>query len=78
MKELKNRWNAKTPKFWKKVRNIAITLGAVAGVILTAPVSLPAAVITAAGYLATAGTIAATLSQLTVEDKVETEVETNK
>jgi len=78
MKELKNRWNAKTPKFWKKVRNIAITLGAVAGVILTAPVSLPAAVITAAGYLATAGTVAATLSQLTVEDKVETEVETNK
>ena len=34
---------------------------------------LPAAVITAAGYLATAGTVAATLSQLTVEDtKVET------
>jgi len=77
MKELKNRWNAKTPKFWKKVRNIAITLGAVAGVILTAPVSLPAAVITAAGYLATAGTVAATLSQLTVEDSNQLE-ETNK
>jgi hypothetical protein len=71
MKQLKERWNAKTPKFWKKVRNIAITLGAVAGVILTAPFSLPAAVITAAGYLATAGTVAATLSQLTVEDKQE-------
>lgn len=71
MKNLKERWNAKTPKFWKRVRNIAITLGAVAGVILTAPVSLPAAVITAAGYLATAGTVAATLSQLTVEDKSE-------
>ena len=77
MKELKNRWNAKTPKFWKRVRNIAITLGAVAGVILTAPVSLPAAVITAAGYLATAGTVAATLSQLTVEDSNQLE-ETNK
>lgn len=73
MKELKRRWSGKTPKFWKKVRNIAITLGAVAGVILTAPVSLPAAVITAAGYLATAGTVAATLSQLTVEDKKEEE-----
>jgi len=69
---LKERWNAKTPKFWIKVRNIAITVGAVAGVILTAPVSLPAAVITVAGYLATAGTVAATLSQLTVDDaKVE-------
>jgi hypothetical protein len=77
MKNLKDRWNAKTPKFWKRVRNIAITLGAIAGVILTAPVSLPAAVITAAGYLATAGTVAATLSQLTVEDGNQLE-ETNK
>ena len=42
MKELKRRWIAKTPKFWINVRNIAITLGAVAGVILTAPISLPA------------------------------------
>tara|TARA_R110000868_G_C10935204_1_gene766661 strand:- start:2740 stop:2970 length:231 start_codon:yes stop_codon:yes gene_type:complete len=71
MKELKRRWRGKTPKFWKKVRIIAIALGAVAGVILTAPVSLPAIVITAAGYLATAGTVAVTLSQLTVEDKKE-------
>jgi hypothetical protein len=71
MRNLKDRWNAKTPKFWKRVRNIAITLGAVAGVILTAPISLPASVIAAAGYLATAGTVAATLSQLTVEDKSE-------
>jgi ABC-type xylose transport system permease subunit len=77
MKNLKDRWNAKTPKFWKRVRNIAITLGAIAGVILTAPVSLPAVVITAAGYLATAGTVAATLSQLTVEDSNQLE-ETNK
>ena len=77
MNHLKDRWNAKTPKFWKRVRNIAITLGAIAGVILTAPVSLPAVVITAAGYLATAGTVAATLSQLTVEDSNQLK-ETNK
>ena len=69
MTELKRRWSGKTPKFWKNVRNIAITLGTVAGVILTAPVSLPAAVIAAASYIVTAGTIAATLSQLTIEDK---------
>jgi ABC-type xylose transport system permease subunit len=78
MKELKRRWSGKTPKFWKQVRNIAITIGAVAGVILTAPISLPAAVITAAGYLATAGTVAATLSQLTVDDsKVEEDLTNN-
>ena len=75
---LKERWNAKTPKFWKKVRNIAIGLGAVAGVILTAPVTLPATVITVAGYLATAGTVAATLSQLTVDDSnVEEDLKNN-
>lgn len=65
---LAQRWKAPTPKFWKRVQKVAITLGAVAGVILTAPVSLPAAVVTAAGYVATAGTVAATLSQLTVQD----------
>lgn len=65
---IQQRWNAPTPKFWKRVQKIAITLGAVAGVILTAPVSVPAAVITVAGYVATAGTVAATLSQLTIEN----------
>lgn len=65
---IQQRWNAPTPKFWKRVQKIAITLGAVAGVILTAPVSVPAAVITVAGYVATAGTVAATLSQLTIDN----------
>lgn len=73
MKHLRDRWNGKTPNFWKKVQRIAIVAGAVAGVILTAPVSLPAAVITAAGYVATAGTVAATLSQLTIEQPINTE-----
>ena len=67
------RWNAKTPKFWKRVQQIAIAAGAVAGVIIAAPIALPAAVITVAGYVATAGTVAATLAQLTVEDNKEIE-----
>ena len=66
MKHLKQRWNAPTPKFWKKVQRIAIVAGAVAGVIIAAPIALPAAVVTAATYVVTAGTVAATLSQLTV------------
>ena len=65
---LVQRWKAPTPNFWKKVQRLAITLGAVAGVIITAPVSIPATVITVAGYVATAGTVAATLSQLTVDN----------
>ena len=73
MKNLKKRWNSKTPKFWKRVQQIAIVAGTVAGVIIAAPVALPAAVITVAGYVATAGTVAATLAQLTVEDTKEIE-----
>lgn len=68
-KTIKERWNAKTPKFWKKVQRIAIAAGTLAGVIIAAPVALPAAVITAATYVVTAGTVAATLAQLTVDDK---------
>ena len=73
--ELKKRWKAKTPTFWKKVQRIAIVAGGVAGVLLAAPITLPAAVISAAAYVVTAGTVAATLSQLTVEN---TEDVTNK
>jgi len=65
---MKERWSAKTPKFWKRVQRIAITVGAVAGVIIAAPITLPAAVVTVATYAITAGTVAATLSQLTIED----------
>lgn len=64
---IRKRWSAKTPKFWKRVQKIAITVGAVAGVLVAAPIALPAAVVTLSGYAITAGTVAATLSQLTVE-----------
>jgi hypothetical protein len=64
---ISQRWNAPTPKFWKRVQQAAITIGAIAGVIIASPITLPAAVITVAGYVATAGTVAATLSQLTIE-----------
>lgn len=65
---MRERWSAPTPKFWKRVQKIAITVGAVAGVIIAAPITLPAAVVTVATYAITAGTVAATLSQLTIED----------
>jgi len=42
-KSLKERWNEKTPKFWKRVQRWAIIGGAVAGAIIAAPVALPAA-----------------------------------
>lgn len=65
---LKKRWSAKTPKFWKKVQRLGIVIGAIGGAIMTAPVTLPAAVVTTAGYLIATGGVIATMSQMTVED----------
>lgn len=68
-KNLKERWTAKTPKFWKKVQSIALVIGTIAGVIIAAPVALPAAVITTATYLVSISATIVATSQLTVDDK---------
>ena len=62
------RAQAPTPKFFKLLRTIGIALLAVSGVLLTAPVALPAAVVTVAGYTAVAGGVLSAVSQITVED----------
>ena len=63
MKEIIRRLKAPTPGFFRKIRNAGLILTGVAGAIVTAPVTLPAAVIAAAGYLALAGAIASAVSQ---------------
>lgn len=65
---LKERWQSKTPVFWKKVQRIGIACGVIGATIVALPVALPAVVVTAAGYMVAAGTVTATLSQLTKED----------
>jgi hypothetical protein len=65
---LKERWQSNTPKFWKKVQRIGVALGVIGATIVAAPVVLPASLVTAAGYMVAAGTVTATLSQLTKED----------
>ena len=62
------RAQAPTPKFFKLLRTIGIALLAVSGVLLTAPVTLPAVVVTVAGYTAVAGGVLSAVSQITVED----------
>lgn len=66
MKKLISRIQEPTPKFFKKIRNIGLVLTAVSGVIATAPVTLPAVVVSIAGYLAVAGGIASAISQTAV------------
>ena len=65
---LLERLTARTPKFFKKLRNLGITLGTIGTIILTAPVSIPAGIITLATYLTVAGTVCASISQTAVED----------
>ena len=64
---LVERVKAPTPKWFKIVRAIGITLTAVGGSILTAPVAIPATIVTVAGYLALGGTIATAVAQTAIQ-----------
>lgn len=66
MQHILQRAKASTPPFFKNIRNIGLAVSAVATALLTAPVTLPAALTTVAGYLLTAGTVTTAISQLTV------------
>ncbi|MDN6292536.1 MAG: hypothetical protein L0J35_05635 [Tetragenococcus halophilus] len=67
--KINERAKAPTPKIFKKLRNIGLIMAAVGGTILTAPVSLPALVTSIGGYIAVAGGVLSSVSQITVEDK---------
>lgn len=56
-----------TPKFFRVLRTIGLILAAASGAILAAPVTLPAVVVSLAGYLAVAGTVATAVAQTAVE-----------
>jgi ABC-type xylose transport system permease subunit len=56
-----------TPQWFKRIRNIGITLGAIGGAIIAAPVALPATIVTIAGYLITVGGVAAAVAQTAKE-----------
>ena len=63
------RAQAPTPKFFKVLRSIGLVLGSVGGIILTAPVGLPAAVVTIGGYVAVAGGVLTAVRQVTVDEQ---------
>lgn len=68
--KIQERLKRPTPIFFRRLRNIGIALVAAGGAILAAPITLPAALISIAGYLAVAGTVATTISQAVVSDKI--------
>jgi len=61
------RAKAPTPKFFKILRSIGLVLLGISGSIVAAPVLLPAAVVTVAGYVAVAGGVISAISQITVD-----------
>lgn len=64
------RANAPTPKFFKVLRTIGLALLTVSGIVITAPVTLPAVVVSVAGYVAVAGSVLSAVSQLTVDTPI--------
>lgn len=64
-----NRLTSEPSKFFKIIRAIGIALGAAAGAILASPVALPAGVVTAAGYIALGGTVAAAVAHTANENE---------
>ena len=64
---LMERLTAPTSKFFKAIRTVGICLAAVGGAIVAAPVALPAAIVTAAGYLTVAGSVMTAVAQATVD-----------
>lgn len=62
------RAKAPTPKFFRILRTIGLSLLAVSGIIIAAPVALPVGLVTIAGYVAVAGGVLSAVSQITVDD----------
>lgn len=62
------RLNAPTPKFFKKLRTIGMVLAAAGGVLVAAPITLPALLVSIGGYLIVAGSVATAVSQAAVEE----------
>ncbi len=75
--KLVDRLKSPTPKFFRKLRNIGIALAAIGSAIFAAPFSLPAIVLTIAGYLTVAGTVVTTVSQAVVADHEKDELATD-
>ena len=66
MSNIINRMQNSTPKFFKILRNIGVSLAAVSAAVLASPVALPTIVTDVAGYLAVAGSVMGAVSQTAV------------
>ena len=61
------RVKAPTPKFFKTLRTIGLALAGIGGAVLAAPVAVPAALVSIAGYVTLAGGVMTAVSQTAVD-----------
>jgi uncharacterized membrane protein YeiH len=66
--KLVERVKSPTPKFFRILRAIGLALLALSGSVIAAPVVLPVAVVSIAGYIAVAGGVISAVSQVTVDE----------
>lgn len=66
-KSLLDRINAPTPAFFKTLRNAGLIIAAIGGAIISAPIALPAIVVSIAGYMTVVAGVISAVSQITVE-----------
>ena len=71
---LVERYKKPTPNFFRKLRNIGITIATVGGTIFAAPIAMPDLLVSIAGYLTVAGTVAVSVSQAAVQGGEELKV----
>lgn len=67
--KIKERFQSTTPKFFRVVRTIGLCLVAIGGVLIAAPVTIPAGLVSFGGYLLVAGTVATAVAQATSVDE---------
>ncbi|WP_420577507.1 DUF5675 family protein [Ekhidna sp.] len=66
-----DRVKAPTPKFFKVLRTIGLSIAAAGGAILASPIALPAGIVAVGGYLVAGGTVLGAVSQTAVKDQCE-------
>jgi hypothetical protein len=69
LSSLRERVNAETPLFFRKLRLLGLVTVTIGTTILAAPVAIPALVTTLAGYIVLGGTVLTAVSQITVENE---------
>ncbi|WP_228420397.1 hypothetical protein [Chryseobacterium sp. 5_R23647] len=66
---LASRIASPTPKWFRVVRNIGLSLSAIGGALVAAPVALPATLVAFGGYLLLGGTIIGAVSQTAISSE---------